>query len=165
MGFKKFSPVQFGQKYLEALDKGIIQKIDIIKYMKISSATFYAYWKDPEYRAQTKKTIEKFEHKVKELKLGTNHREKIIETAYRLHERGIADAISQKSWAKARKISIDALKICKTEMEIERVFVAIGEVNIQNTQVNIHSEVQVVVDEMWAKLCEGCRAKIKEILK
>ena len=97
-----------------------------------------------------------------------NHSETIIETAYKLHLQGIQVAIQQKDYKLARDISIEALKIARTEADIKRTFSLL----VDNRQVNImnindvppgvmdeirQSIINEVVNMFRGKLCDRCR--------
>lgn len=65
-----------------------------------------------------------------------NHSETVIETAYKLHLKGIQVAMMDNDYKLARDISIEALKIAKTEADIKRTFSLL----VDNRQVNITVE-------------------------
>jgi len=96
------------------------------------------------------------------------YNETLIDTAYKLHLQGIQTAIKDNDYKTARDISIEALKIAKTEAEIKRTFSLL----VDNRQVNIMNINDVppevmdsirlemaneVINHFRGKLCERCR--------
>lgn len=75
-------------------------------------------------------------------------------------------------WEKARKISREALQVAKTEAKIKQVFVNIGELTVDNRQVNIVNEMKEWTDEdkeyffeMFRKeVCPKCPYRRGEVI-
>lgn len=169
----KYTPNSFKIAYAPLKAEGLTPG-QIASQMKISKKTLGRYLKNPDYvlDVSTETQLEK-----RAAMKAENHSDKILETAYKLHEKGIHDAlfdtIDGKDYIKAhpdykaaRQISIDALKIARTEAEIKRVFLAVGQMNIDNRQVNITQIRNEIMQEVWDDmLCVECKRKIKEARK
>lgn len=139
MSKASYSPLQFARIYAPLKAKDLSRRLIALK-MKVSSRTLDRYLVNPEYVAVL--TGETVKAESYELQQGDEHSSKIIEAAYKLHEKGIHDAIFETlpdgtdklkenpDYDKARQISIDALKIARTEADVKRIFLSIGSLHI-----------------------------------
>ena len=166
----KYSPTQFKTVYAPLKAKGLTKK-QIAGKMKVSTRTIERYMANPDYVEVVSVATKQAEHQ--ELIKGENHSDKIIEAAYRLHEKGIQDAINDKDYEEARRISIDALRIAKTEAEIKRIFMIVGNLNIdardQSQTLIIQQEVRKDIDNfmqaVWQILTPKQQRQIQELAK
>ena len=154
---------EFIERFFNAKKSGCRNKTEMMKYMGISRTQFYRKMKSPIVKNDLEHARNKKEQVVhKEVQEEINHSEQIIRIAYQLHEKGIKDATNAGDWEEARRLSIDALRICKTEAEIKKVFVMIGgDVNIhEETTVNI--QLNQHIQRVYGKLCDRCRKAVRE---
>ena len=157
------SEAEFVDLYRKAKSEGCRNKTEIIQYMGISRTQFYRKLKSPIVKNDLEHTRNKKKQIIRqEVQKEINHSEQIIKVAYQLHEKGIKDATDRGDWEEARRLSIDALRICKTEAEIRRVFVMIGgDVNIhEETTINVQLNQQI--QKVYGKLCDRCKKAVRD---
>jgi predicted transcriptional regulator len=122
----KYPPAVFSKLYMEYKDRGMNQS-EIARELGISRTTLCTYLNDPDFRAHLTPKLDETEQlavnqAAMSVSTSINRNEQIIDTAYKLHLKGIQDAIKDGDFREARNISIDALKIARTEAEIKRIF-------------------------------------------
>ena len=126
-------PAIFAKHYIKAKLRGLPVE-EIAASMGICLKTMYTYMGKPEFKAALG-NIEDMTTSF-EMEEVADQGAELIKKAYELHLLGIEEAIEEGDFKKARKIAIDGLKICKTDADTKRVFLAIGEVNITHIQHN-----------------------------
>jgi len=133
-GRPKFSPKAFAARYAPLRAKGLSRE-EIADKMSISTKTLERYLANPDYESILSTKTEDGDNK--DIEKAKEKSTTIISAAYRLHEKGIADAVKKKDWKVAREISIEALKIARTEADIKRVVNAISGPTINITYNNV----------------------------
>ena len=162
----KLSPQKFVKLYLEAKREGYLSVKDIMEYMGIkSSSTYYRYWKNEDIKNKIEQKSKKSNTVSPIVSRELNHAEDILEVSYKLHKKGIKEAMDNQDWEKARRLSIKALQIVRSEGEYKRMVINIaGDVNItEQTNIQVSNKVQSNINQIYTCLCEDCKRKVKEL--
>jgi transposase len=133
MKTRRYSPSEFALEYAPLKSRGLGQR-EIAARMNISRSTLQSYLDAPDYNAQIGPVLERKEGAIVEE--GQSRSDRMINAAFSLHEKLISDSIKaanqtqdaglrNRYYEAARLAALDALKICKVQAEIQRVFAAI----------------------------------------
>ena len=134
----------------------------VAELLNISRTTLQRYFNNPDYRLQEKEVAQVVQKVVQVNQTKMNNSEEIIDTAFKLHKKGIADAIKEGDWKEARTIALNALKIARVEAEIKRIFLVIGgDVNVNSTT-NIQLNLQQEINKIYPILCDKCKKAVRE---
>ena len=166
MKSKKFTPPEFAAKFAEAKLKSTNQA-QIAEALGISRRTLQRYLRVPEYTSLMAQTVA-----TKTISAMT-HSETIIDTAYKLYKNAIAEALVAETivdgklvkvvpnYKEARRLSIEALKIAITEAQIKRLFVVMGDVNIDARTQQLIVVKRQIIDEVFSLLCPKCQKMLE----
>ena len=173
MGKTKYTPAKFKRKYAPLKARGLDNQ-DIARSLQVSYRTLLRYLDNPEYVINVSQMTQNYNNN--QIEQGRGRSEEILDTAFKLHKKGIHDALfdtingkdvlkQKPNYEKARQISLDALKIAMTDTQIQKTLIMIGSVNIDNRQVNITQVQQECFSHFWNKICNNCKKKLKEETK
>ncbi|MCK5602518.1 hypothetical protein KAR91_11630 [Candidatus Pacearchaeota archaeon] len=157
MGHPKYTAARFKRKYPPLLAKGM-SRPEIALKLDVSVRTLERYLAKEDYVGKVTAEMEKINER--DIVIGESNSKQIITVAYKLFKKAINAAIEKKDFPEARRLSLDALKIAKTEAEVKKVFFTIGQVNFGPTEINITQIRQEQIQEIWRLLCPNCQTRI-----
>lgn len=148
----KYTPERFSLYYPKFKAEGLTQE-QIADKMGISSRTLSKYLVNPKYQLQSANNIQAEKQIVQ--KEAKSRADQIIDAGYSIHAILIehyknkgdkqfksADIKNgEMSYEKCAEMTREALKVCRTEADIKRVFAAI-QVNVDNRELNVGGDCQ-----------------------